>query len=263
MRTHQIREALRDGRPTIGCFMSLGSPSAAEILGHAGFEWLVIETEHTGLDAAEIQQLVTAVDATPAVPFVRVHSIDKVAIQRALDIGAMGIVVPLVRTAEEAVAIVDATRFPPQGNRSFGPVRAARYGLDNVDYFNRANEQIVVILILETQEALNNLPAIASVEGIDALYIGPFDLSLSLGLDPMSASAPELERAIQSALETCSAHRLALGVPVRTPEELRRRRAEGFSFFGFGPDYLLLGDAARAGLEAFAEAPEHGRQPEQ
>jgi 4-hydroxy-2-oxoheptanedioate aldolase len=257
MKTHQIREALREGRPTIGCFMSLGSPSAAELLGHAGFEWLVIETEHTGLDAAEIQQLVTAIDSTPAVPLVRVHSIDKVAIQRALDIGAMGIVVPLVKTAEEAAAIVDATRFPPRGTRSFGPVRAARYGFDNADYFNRANEQIVVMLILETQEALDNLPEIGSVEGIDALYIGPFDLSLSLGLDPMSSPSPELERAIRSALETCNAHHVPLGIPVRTPEELRRRREEGFSLFGFGPDYLLLGDAARAGLAAFAETPKH------
>ena len=250
MKTHQIRQKLRAGDPTIGCFMSLGSSTVAELLGHAGFEWLVIETEHNALDAAEVQELVTAVEVTGAVPFVRVPSLDRVAIQRALDIGALGIVVPLVRTAEEAAAIVSATRFPPEGTRSFGPLRAGRYGFDNEDYFRRANDQIVVILILETREAFEGLREIAAVRGVDALYVGPFDLALSFGLDPMGASA-ELEQLIQDARSICSECGAVLGVPVRTTDELVKRRGEGFKLFGFGPDYLLLADAARAGIAAF------------
>ena len=251
MKTHQIRQKLRAGEPTMGCFMGLGSAAVAEVLGHAGFEWLVIETEHNALDAAEVQELVTAVEGTGAVPFVRVPSLDRVAIQRALDIGALGIVVPLVRTAEEAAAIVSATRFPPDGTRSFGPLRAGRYGFDNEDYFRRANDQIVVILILETREAFEGIREIAAVPGIDALYVGPFDLALSFGLDPMGAQSEELESLIRDAQRICSGCGATLGVPVRTVAELLRRRAEGFKLFGFGPDYLLLADAARAGVAAF------------
>jgi 4-hydroxy-2-oxoheptanedioate aldolase len=251
MKTHQIRQKLRAGEPTMGCFMGLGSAAVAEVLGHAGFEWLVVETEHNALDAAEVQELVTAVEGTGAVPFVRVPSLDRVAIQRALDIGALGIVVPLVRTAEEAAAIVSATRFPPEGTRSFGPLRAGRYGFDNEDYFRRANDQIVVILILETREAFEGIREIAAVPGIDALYVGPFDLALSFGLDPMGAQSEELESLIRDAQRICSGCGATLGVPVRTVAELLRRRAEGFKLFGFGPDYLLLADAARAGVAAF------------
>jgi 4-hydroxy-2-oxoheptanedioate aldolase len=234
--------------------MSLGSPAVAELLGHAGFEWLVIETEHSALDAAEIQEMVRAVETTAAVPIVRIPSIDEVAIQRALDIGARGIVVPLVRNAEEATKIVGATRYPPEGTRSFGPLRAAHYGMDNQAYLEQANEQIIVILILETREAIENLGAIALVSGIDALYVGPFDLAISLGFDPLRPEAAELESVMQEGLRACRAAGVALGVPVRTPGEMVKRHRQGFTFFGYGPDYLLLTDAARSGLDAFRSA---------
>jgi 2-keto-3-deoxy-L-rhamnonate aldolase RhmA len=251
VKLHRIREKLRGGEPTMGCFMSLGSSAVAELLGHSGFEWLVIETEHSGLDGAQVEELVRAVETTGAVPFVRVPSSDRVAIQRALDIGARGIVVPLVRSVEEAAAIVAATRYPPEGRRSFGPLRAARYGMDNKAYLEQANEQIVVILILETREAVEVLAEIVAVPGIDGLYVGPFDLSLSLGLDPLRADAPELEAVIEEAHRVCRDAGVALGVPVRTPDEVERRLGQGFSLLGLGPDYLLLADAARLGLRAF------------
>jgi 2-keto-3-deoxy-L-rhamnonate aldolase RhmA len=200
---------------------------------------------------AQVQELVIAVEGTGAVPFVRVPSLDRVAIQRSLDIGARGIVVPLVRTADEAAAIVSATRFPPAGTRSFGPLRAARYGLDNKDYFRRANDQIVVMLILETREAYEGIREIAAMPGIDALYIGPFDLALSFGLDPLGAATAEVEALIRDAQSVCATSGAALGVPVRTVDELERRRAEGFTLLGFGPDYLLVADAARAAVAAF------------
>jgi 2-keto-3-deoxy-L-rhamnonate aldolase RhmA len=254
VKLHRVREKLRGGEPTMGCFMSLGSPAVAELLGHSGFEWLVIETEHSGLDGAQVEELVRAVETTGAVPFVRVPSSDRVAIQRALDIGARGIVVPLVRTVEEAAAVVAATRFPPEGTRSFGPLRAARYGMDNKAYLEQANEQIVVILILETREAVESLAEIAAVPGIDGLYVGPFDLSLALGLDPLLADSPKLEAVIDEAHRVCRDAGVALGVPVRTPGEVARRLGEGFGLLGLGPDYLLLADAASSGLQAFEAA---------
>ena len=169
--------------------MGLGSPNVAELLAHAGYDWLVIETEHNGLDSAEIQHMLMAMSSTSVVPIVRIPSANPVFIQRALDMGALGVLVPMVRTADEARAIVAATRYPPSGKRSFGPLRAAHYGYDNLDYFNRANDNILVSFILETKEGVDNLDEIAAVEGIDAIFLGPFDLCLSLGLNPMNHTA--------------------------------------------------------------------------
>ena len=121
----------------LGCFMGLGSPTLAEMLAHAGFDYLVVETEHNALDTAEIQQMLMAMNGTDTIPFVRLPSASPVFIQRALDIGAMGIVVPLVKTAAEAEAIVHATRYPPVGSRAFGGLRASHYTFDNQDYFYR------------------------------------------------------------------------------------------------------------------------------
>jgi 2-keto-3-deoxy-L-rhamnonate aldolase RhmA len=163
--------------------------------------------------------------------------------------------VPLVRDAKETAAIVKATRFPSSGTRSFGPVRAGRYGLDNEDYFRRANDQVVVVLILETLEALDNLEEIAAVDGVDALYVGPYDLSLSLGIDPFRAGFSELEPIVRRALDVCRKCGVSLGMPVRTPGELLQRRDQGFTFLGFGPDYALLADAAKAANAAFREVP--------
>src|SRR6185295_2072214 len=119
MRDNWVLERVHSGKPTIGCFMGLGSPNVAELLASAGFDWLVIETEHNGLDSAEVEHMLMAVSGTETVPLVRIPSSSHVYIQRALDMGAMGIVVPLVKTAAEAQAIVRATRLPPQGTRSW------------------------------------------------------------------------------------------------------------------------------------------------
>jgi 2-keto-3-deoxy-L-rhamnonate aldolase RhmA len=127
VKTNRVRARLQRGLPTIGCFLGLGSPNVAELLAQAGFDWLVVETEHNGLDSAEIEHMLMAISSSEAVPIVRVASANPVYIQRALDVGGMGILVPLVRTAAEAEGIVRATRFPPHGTRSWGPLRASRY----------------------------------------------------------------------------------------------------------------------------------------
>ncbi|MCX6045227.1 MAG: aldolase/citrate lyase family protein [Chloroflexi bacterium] len=251
MRTNQVRQKIEAHEPTVGCFMGLGSPNVAELLAHAGFDWLVIETEHNGLDSAEIQQMLMAMNGTETVPLVRIPSANPVFIQRALDMGALGIVVPLVRTAAEAAAIVQATRYPPHGTRSFGPLRAERYGFDRQDYFKRANDNLLVVLIIETAEALENLAAIAAVDGVDVLYIGPFDLCLSLGWNPMELPFPAFEAVIEQVATVCRQHSVALGLGYGSNEELEQRRAQGATFLGYGSDYSLLANAARTGIAAF------------
>ena len=136
MKDNAVRQRIKAGKPAIGCFLGLGSPSVAEMMARAGMDWLVIETEHNALDSAEIQQMLMAMNGCHAVPIVRVPNRDQVYIQRALDMGAMGILVPGVRTADEARAIVSYTRFPPEGVRSWGPLRATDYTLDNDDYLS-------------------------------------------------------------------------------------------------------------------------------
>lgn len=253
MRTNEVRQKLQAQEPTLGCFLGLGSPNVAELLAHAGFDWLVIETEHNGLDSAEIQQMLMALNGTEPIPLVRVPSANPVFIQRALDMGALGVVVPLVKTAAEAEAIVAATRYPPSGTRSFGPLRAERYTFDRQDYLARANQNLLVVLIIETAEALQNLEAIAAVEGVDVLYVGPFDLCLSLGWDPLQLPFPAYEAVIERVLAVGRQHKVAIGMGCASDAELRERRGQGSTFLSYGTDYMLLANAARAGVAAFKQ----------
>lgn len=251
MRKNHVREKLRAGDAVIGAFLGLGSPNVAELMACSGYDWLVVETEHNGLDSAQIEHVLMALNGCDCIPIVRVPSADPIFIQKALDVGGMGILAPMVRTAAEARAIVSATRYPPQGRRGFGPLRASRYTFDYPDYFANANDNILVALILETKEALDNLAEIAAVPGIDALVLGLFDLCLSLGLDPMQQPFAEVDRAIEQALAVCQKQGTAIGIGVGSPEELRQRHAQGFTFLTYGTDYMLLGAAARAGIDAF------------
>ena len=248
MKTNTVREKLRAGQPTIGCFMGLQSPNVAELLGHAGYDWIVIETEHNAFDTAQVEHALMALSGTGAIPLVRVPSADHVYIQRALDIGALGIVVPLVRTAAEAEAIVRATRFPPTGTRSWGPLRASGYTFDNRDYRDRADENILVVLILETREAVENLDAIAAVPGIDAIFLGPADLSFAYGVDFLTGIHPPVAAAIETMIAVCRARGIASGLGETSIEALERWRARGCTFLAFGPDYALLAGVVRDGL---------------
>lgn len=231
--------------------MGLGSPNLAELLAHAGYDWLVIETEHNALDSAQIEHMLMAMNGTETIPIVRIPSANPVFIQRALDIGGMGVLVPMVKTADEAQAIVDATRYPPQGRRGWGPLRASQYTVDNEDYFYQANDNILVFLLIETREAVENLEAIAAVPGVDVLYIGMWDLCLSMGLNPLHMPFPETDAVIERALAVGREADVAIGFGESTPEGLQRRQVQGFTVLGYGPDYYLLLQAARAGLEVF------------
>jgi 2-dehydro-3-deoxyglucarate aldolase len=251
MRNNWVRERLKRGQATIGCQVGLGSPNVIELLAQAGYDWLIIESEHNGLDSAEIQNMLMAMNGTEAIPIVRIPSSNYVYIQRALDMGAMGIMAPLVKTAEEARAIVSATRYPPSGIRSLGPLRASKYTLDNEDYFNRANDNTLVTFILETKEAVENLEEICRVPGVDVLFFGSWDLCLSYGLNPFKQPYPEIEAVQERMLEVGKKTGVAMGIGAVTPDQLRKRQSQGFTFLNYGPEYKLFVDAISAGLNAF------------
>ena len=251
MRTNWVREKLQAGQPVIGSFLGLGSPNVAELMAQVGFDFLVIETEHNGLDSAEIEHMLMAINGAETIPIVRVASSNPVFIQRALDMGGMGILVPMVKTADEAEDIVRATRYPPDGIRSFGPLRASRYTLDYNEYLQHANDNIIVMLIVETKEAVENLETIASVPGVDVLFLGLFDLCLSLGLNPNKMPHPEIDAIINQVLTVGKSTGVTIGGGAGRPEDVPALQAQGFTLVSYGPDYGLLVKGAQAGLEAF------------
>lgn len=251
MRKNWVREKLKAGQPTLGALLGLGSPNVAELMARAGYDWLAIETEHNPIDMGRVEHMLMAMNGTDTIPIVRVPNSDAIFIKRVLDAGSMGILVPMVKTAAEAKAIVDVTRYPPEGSRGFGPLRASHYTMDNLDYFSNANENILIALILETKEALKNLDEITDVPGIDALLVGVYDLCLSLGLNPMNQPFEEVDEAIAEALALCRKKNVAIGIGAGSPEELRQRHEQGFTFQTYGTDYRLLGNSARAGVDCF------------
>ena len=253
MKTNRVREMLQAAEPTVGCFLGLGSPNLAELMAHVGFDWIVVEAEHTPLGPAEIERILMAMSGADTVPLVRLLKADPFLIQQTLDMGALGVVVPMVRNAEEAKAVVDACRYPPQGTRGFGPLRATHYLLDMEDYFAKANENIIVALIIENKEAVQNLEAIANVPGVDVLIFGPFDCCLSMGLDPMRQPYPEIEKVMQRMLAIGRECGVACGIHAWSPEEAQQRLVEGYTFLSYSTDIRLLTTAAQAGLAAFRQ----------
>lgn len=247
MKRNVVRDKLLAGDTSVGCFLGLGSPSVAELMAHAGFDWLMIEMEHNAVDLADVQHMMMAISSTDTVPLVRLPSADSTFIQRTLDAGAQGIMAPMIRTAEEGERVVAATRYPPHGKRGFGGLRAGGYTFRNTEYFATANDNILVVLIIETQEALENIEAIAAVPGVDVLMIGTFDLYLSLGLDPFRQPLPEGERAIERILAAARKFGRAVGGAYGSAADLRKREEQGFRMLAF-TDYTLLANAAKNAL---------------
>ena len=236
-------------QPPLGTWLVTASPLLAEAAGHAGFDFGVIDMEHGPLDMAEVVHLLQAVAATRMAPLLRVPWNDTVTIKRVLDAGATTLLVPFVQNAAEAVAAVAATRYPPQGVRGMmGMSRAARYGMQ-ADYLSRANREIALIVQIETEAALAELPAIAAVDGVDAIFVGPADLSASMGL-PGQLRHPRVMEAMTEVAARCR----ALGKPVGSVgselEVLAQYRAAGYDFIAIDSDLGLFMQGARGALRA-------------
>lgn len=247
MRENAVRTLWRQGKPAIGCLLTLNSPLMAEVMGHVGFDWLGVDLQHSETNLAQIQGMFQAVSSTPATPFTRVAGNDSILIQRVLDLGAYGIIVPYVQCVEAAEAAVRAAKYPPRGVRSWGPIRGALYG--GPDYFQHANAETVVIVMLETRQAIEDAEAILSVPGVDGCFIGPNDLNISYGGMPERGVSEEVEGAIQSVLAACVNTGSVAGIQTFSPEDASRRAEQGFRFIGLGSEVRLATAAARAVLE--------------
>ena len=177
-----IKKALKEGKVTIGSWITIGHPIVAEIMAQAGFDWLTIDMEHSAITIEKTQELIQIIQLSGVAPLVRVSENNPTIIKRVLDAGAYGVIVPMVNSAKDAEKAVKAVKYPPVGSRGVGLARAQGYGFDFDEYAATINEESVVIVQMEHIDAVNNLDSIVSVEGIDGCIIGPYDLSGSLGV---------------------------------------------------------------------------------
>jgi 2-keto-3-deoxy-L-rhamnonate aldolase RhmA len=236
-------------QPPIGSWVSSASPIVAEAMGLAGFDWGVVDMEHSPMDIMQVVHLLQAVGNTKMVSVVRVPWNDAVMVKRVLDAGATTVLFPFVQNADDAKRAVAATRYPPAGIRGMsGMSRGARFGTVP-NYLKTADAGIGVIVQLETPQALTRLEEIAAVEGIDALFIGPADLSASMG-HVGQFTHPEVMRAMADAARRCKAVRKPLGTVGGTPDVVTQYRAMGYDYLAVASDIGLLMQGAASALHA-------------
>ncbi|CAM3492504.1 HpcH/HpaI aldolase/citrate lyase family protein [Bordetella sputigena] len=240
-----FKSALASGTPRIGLWLSMADSYLAEVAATAGFHWLLIDGEHAPTDLRGTLQSLQAVAAYPSHPVVRVVDGDPSRIKRMLDIGARTLLVPMVDTAEQARALVAATRYPPRGIRGVGSAvgRASQWSLRD-DYLAVADEEICLLVQAETVTALRNLPALCDVDGVDGIFIGPADLAASMGHRGNSGH-PDVQAAIEAAIRAIVASGKAAGTLTSDPALARRYLQLGCTFVATGVDILLFAGAAR------------------
>ena len=241
-----LKAKLRNNELTIGSWITLGNTSVAEIMAQAGFEWLTIDMEHSVITLDITQQLIQVIEGYGVVPLVRVGENNPNLIKRVMDAGAYGVIVPMVNTKEDAEAAVNAAKYPPIGTRGVGLARAQGYGFDFDDYAASINKELVVIAQIEHINAVDNLEAILSVEGIDGCIIGPYDLSGSLGM-PGDFDHPEVLAALKRVEKVCKEKKVVLGMHVIQPDckLVVEQVSKGYTFLAFSLDILFLGTICR------------------
>ena len=247
MRTNHVRHKLKRGEPSIGTWLTLASTPAADLMARTGFDWLTVELEHSPATSETAANCFAIIAAAGKVPLARIPWNTPENIKRVLDTGAYGVVVPLVNTRAEAEAAVAAARYAPQGKRSIGGnLHAANFATDASTYYAKANDEILVVVMLEQVEAVKNAEEILSVPGIDAFFIGPNDLHSSLGKPPaFDSDAPEFTHAIDHLLKTGRKFNVPAGIHVVDAAAAQRRMAQGFQFLAVASETgMMLSKAA-------------------
>jgi 2-keto-3-deoxy-L-rhamnonate aldolase RhmA len=239
-----LRQRLDRGESCLGTQAALLDPAVMEIFGVAGFDFVAIDTEHAAHSPVTVRAMLQAAAGTAAAAIVRVLRLNGAEIGRFLDLGAAGILCPFINTADEARELVAATRIPPLGTRSWGPRRAAGYGLENGDYQTLAEESIICLAMIETAEAVSNIDEIAAVDGLTGVVIGPIDLSISLGAGQDFESQRFLD-AVSRVREACLAASLPMGVGAASLEQTERFAQPGDQILLVGGDDLAVASAAR------------------
>jgi 2-keto-3-deoxy-L-rhamnonate aldolase RhmA len=242
----QFKSQLHADCPSRGIFLSSGSEVVAEMAGLAGFDWVMIDLEHGIGDAHTLLHMLQALSGGPTRSLVRVGSHDPVAIGRALDLGAYGIVVPHVDTADQARAMVSACRYAPEGLRGMsGAIRAGGFGLDFPSYRESILPETVLVVQIETPTAVQNAEEIAAVDGVDVLFIGPSDLTHAMGIHGQTEH-PAFIEACRRVIQACQSTNRIAGIFLRNEAEIQSAIGMGFSFMGVGSDLSILSAGMKA-----------------
>jgi len=245
-----LRERVLNKELLFGTFLNLGSSLTAEIAGRAGFDWLLIDLEHGAGNRQELLYQLQAIESTPAVPFVRIAWNDPIRFKQILDLGASGIMVPYIQTAEEARRAVAAMRYPPTGIRGVAVMnRACAFGPGFDEYFNTASSRLVTILQIETAEAIKSVEEIAAVDGADVLFVGPMDLSVGLGI-AQQWSHPDLRAALSKVVNACRKFGKAAGMIAMNESHIDQVLADGFTMVACSSD----SGAVVKGLQSIANS---------
>jgi len=244
MRENRIRNIWKSGGAVVNGWLAIPAGFSAETMAHQGWDSLTIDMQHGVMDYQAAVNMLTAISTTATVPVVRVPWLDPGILMKMLDAGAYALICPMVNTPEDAEKLVAATHYPPRGFRSMGPIRATLYG--GADYQKHANDTVVVFAMIETRQALDNLDAILAVKGLDAVYIGPADLSLALGCNPTFDDVDKpVAEAIDMILAKAKERGVVAGIHNGTPEAALKRIARGFQFVTISSDARLMAAGAQ------------------
>lgn len=249
----QAKNKLMDGQIALGAWNMIPHPNVAEIMAGEGFDWICVDMEHTAHDFQTLENIARAVKGSGKDLLVRLPSCDEVAAKKALDCGADGIIVPCVNTKEEAERAVAIAKYPPEGIRGASLARCTDYGRNFHGYFKGANDSVLVVIMLEHIDAVKNVDEILSVPGIDATFIGPYDLSSSMGLAGQ-LDHPEVLAAQKTLLDACIKHGVPPGFHIvpNDPPQVKERIEMGFRFIALGLDTGFIIEGCRAMLAGIA-----------
>lgn len=242
MKQNPIKRILKEGKPTFGTWLSLGNVFAARVLARTGLHWLTVDLEHSPIDWETAGNLFGAIADAGCVPLARVPRGDHDLIKRVLDAGSYGIVVPMVNTVEEAKTAIAAAKYPPAGNRSLGGgMHALNFDAMAGEYYQKANDEIVVVLQTESPTGIANAPEIYSLPGVDAIFVGPVDLRANMrAADGTEASDEAFQAALQQVLATGKECGTPVGIHVMNSEDALRRAEEGWQVLAVGSDLRMM-----------------------
>ena len=248
---NKLRHALLERQVTLGSWIQIGHPACAEVMARAGFDWVCVDLEHGVIDLETTANIFRGLAGFDCVPVARLPLNDPIWIHRTLDAGARALIIPMVKTAAEAEAAVREAKYPPRGVRGYGYSRANLYGADFETYITSANDEIAMIMQIEHKDAIANLDAILRVDGVDGVFIGPLDLSGSMGITGQ-LDHPQMTAALDKYRAACRAHKKSAGMHIVRPNEASIRRAldEGYTMLALGLDNVFMEQSARASLKA-------------
>lgn len=252
MRANKVKEIWASGGVAVNGWLSVPNGFSAETMAHQGWDSLTIDLQHGVVDYQAAVTMLTAISSTDAMPMARVPWLDPAHLMKALDAGAYGVICPMVNSREDAERLVAYTRYPPDGTRSFGPIRSVLYG--GPDYAEHANDTVVVFAMIETRAGLENLDAILATPGLDAVYVGPSDLSLALGCRPtLDDVDPPVAEAIERIAATAKAHGKIAGIHNERPESALKRIAMGYQFVTISSDARIMAVGSQQILSAMRD----------